>query len=398
MDVKRKEIQDFINRQLHSTAADLMLQASKYPEWDMRVVAQQLVGKQIANKKLPSWFENEQVLYPIRLSMEQCSSEETAKYKSAILNSGKGLDITGGFGVDTSILAKESESVIYCERNNELASIVENNFNAFKQSNIEVYIGDGIECLSAQKELDWIFVDPARRKEGERVFRLQDCEPKVIELKEFFFEKANQVLIKTAPLLDIQQTLRDLEFVKEVHVLSVNNDCKEVLYLLEKNCTQEAKLVCVNLKKDTTEQFIFSFSEERIAEGLLSQPLTYLYEPNASVLKAGAFKSIANQLGVSKLHQHSHLYTSINVVENFPGRTFKIKSVVNADKKSLSKHSSGKANLACRNFPQKIDLLKKKLKLKDGGEDYIFATTLMNGKPKLILCEKVINKFTGIDY
>lgn len=389
IDLLDKEIQNFINRQLHSTAADLMLQASKYPDWDMKAIAQQLVGKQIAQKKLSTWFKNTKVLFPVRLSMEQCSSEYAAIYKASLLNSGKGIDITGGFGVDTSILAKASESVVYCERNTDLATIVENNFKAFKQSNIEVYIGDGIECLSAQKELDWIFVDPARRKEGERVFRLQDCEPNVIELKELFFEKANQILIKTAPLLDVQLTLRDLGFVKEVHVLSVNNDCKEVLYLLEKDYIQETKIVCVNLKKDTTDEFIFNFSEERIAEVLLSQPLTYLYEPNASVLKAGAFKSIVNQLGVFKLHQHSHLYTSTTLIENFPGRTFKIKSVINADKKSLSKHSSGKANLACRNFPQKIDLLKKKLKLKDGGQDYIFATTLMDGKPKLIICDKV---------
>ena len=389
MNLLDKDIQNFINRQLHSTAADLMLQASKYPEWDMKAIAQQLVGKQIAQKKLPTWFKNTDVLFPVRLSMEQCSSEAAAIYKTSILNRGKGIDITGGFGVDTSILAIVSESVVYCERNSDLATIVENNFKAFKQSNIEVYIGDGIECLSTHKELDWIFVDPARRKKGERVFRLQDCEPNVIELKELFFEKSNQVLIKTAPLLDIQQTLRDLEFVKEVHVLSVNNDCKEVLYLLEKDYIQETKIVCVNLKKDTTDEFIFNFSEERIAEVLLNLPLTYLYEPNASVLKAGAFKSIVNQLGVFKLHQHSHLYTSTTLIENFPGRTFKIKSVINADKKSLSKHSSGKANLACRNFPQKIDLLKKKLKLKDGGQDYIFATTLMDGKPKLIICDKV---------
>mgnify|MGYP003385336435 FL=1 len=366
-----------------------MLQSSKYPEWDMKAIAQQLVGKQIAQKKLPNWFENTNVLFPVRLSMEQCSSENTAVYKTCILNAGKGIDITGGFGVDTTVLAKSAESVIYCERNLDLATIVENNFKAFKQSNIVVYVGDGIECLSSQKELDWIFIDPARRKEGERVFRLQDCEPNVIELKELFFEKANQILIKTAPLLDIQQTLRDLEFVKEVHVLSVNNDCKEVLYLLEKDYIQETKIVCVNLKKDTTDQFIFNFAEERIAGVQLNLPLTYLYEPNASVLKAGAFKSIASQLDIFKLHQHSHLYTSTTLIENFPGRTFKIKSVVNADKKSLSKHSSGKANLACRNFPQKIDLLKKKLKLKDGGADYIFATTLLDGKPKLVLCEKV---------
>ena len=389
MDIKCKEIQEFITRQLHSTAAELILQSSKYPQWDMKAIAQQLVGKQIAQKKLPTWFSTEAVLCPVRLSVEQCSSEQAAFYKTSTLNGGKGIDITGGFGVDTSVLAKTSESVVYCERNTDLASIVETNFKAFKQPNIEVYVGDGIECLSTQKELDWIFVDPARRKEGERVFRLQDCEPDVIELKELFFEKANKVLIKTAPLLDIQQSLRDLKFVKEVHVLSVNNDCKEVLYLLEKDYVKETKLICVNLKKDTKEQFSFSFSEERSTEVLLSLPLTYLYEANASVLKAGAFKSIANQLGVYKLHQHSHLYTSTSLIENFPGRTFKVKTVVNADKKSLAKHGVVKANLACRNFPQKIDVLKNKLKLKDGGDVYVFATTLLDGKPKLVLCEKV---------
>ena len=389
MDLLSKDIQEFITRQLHSTAADLMLQASKYPEWDMKAIVQQLVGKQIANKKLPSWFENEQILYPIRLSMEQCSSEETAMYKSTILNSGKGIDISGGFGVDTSILAKDSKLVVYCERNTDLVSIVENNFNAFKQSNIEVYIGDGIECLSAQNEMDWIFVDPARRKEGERVFRLQDCEPNVIELKELFFEKANQVLIKTAPLLDIQQTLKDLDFVKEVHVLSVNNDCKEVLYLLEKEFIGKTLVVCSNLKKQSKQDFSFTFEEERALETNYSEPLVYLYEANASIMKSGGFKSVAAKLKLFKLHKHSHLYTSTKLIKEFPGRTFKIQFLLAADKKSLAKHGIKKGNLACRNFPQKVEIIKKKLKLNDGGENYIFATTLLGDKPKLVVCTKV---------
>ena len=389
MDLLDKDIQEFINRQLHSTAADLILQTSKYPQWDMKAIAQQLVGKQIAKKKLPSWFKNEQILYPVRLSMEQCSSEDTATYKSFILNSGKGIDITGGFGIDTSILAKHNESVIYCERNNALATIVANNFNALEQTNLVTFVGDGIEYLKKISSLDWIFIDPARRKEGERVFRLQDCEPNVIELKDLFFEKANQVLIKTAPLLDIQQTIRDLGFVKEVHVLSVNNDCKEVLYLLEKGFEKSAQIKCINIKKTLTDEFSFNFEGERSIINSYSEPLTYIYEPNSSVLKAGAFKSVAHKHELFKLHQHSHLYTSSKLVHDFPGRTFKITAVVNADRKSLAKLCKGKANLACRNFPQKIEPLKKKLKLKDGGEDYIFATTLMDDKPMLILCKKV---------
>jgi len=389
MDVKHKEVQDFINRQLHSTAADLMLQASKYPEWDMKAIAQQLVGKQIAKKKLPTWFNNEHVFYPVRLSMEQCSSEETAYYKSTIISAGKGIDLTGGFGVDSYFLAQNAELVIYCERNLDLAEIVSSNFKAFDQVNCDVYAGDGIGYLQKLDKLDWIFIDPARRKESERVFRLEDCEPNVIALKNVLFAKADRILIKTSPLLDIQQTICDLDSVKEVHVISVNNDCKEVLYLLEKDCSEETKIFCINIKKDSKEEFSFRFSEERNTINQYSEPISYLYEPNSSIMKSGAFKSIASKYGLHKLHKHSHLYTSTELVSEFPGRSFKIQAMIHPDKKSLAKHIKGKANLACRNYPQKVDVLKKKLKLKDGGDDYIFATTLQNEMPTLILCGKI---------
>ena len=389
MNLSDSKIIDFINRQLHSTAADLMLQASKYPEWDMKAIVQQLVGKQLAKKKLPYWYKNETILYPVRLSMEQCSSEETASYKSTIISAGKGIDLTGGFGIDTYFLAQNADSVIYCERNPVLSEIVSNNFKAFNQTNCDIYTGDGIAYLQKLYKLDWIFVDPARRKESERVCRLEDCEPNVIALKSLFFEKADRILIKTAPLLDIQQTLSDLDSVKEVHVISVNNDCKEVLYLLEKGYSNETQVFCINLKKETQEKFSFTFSEERNAVNQYSEPLEYLYEPNASIMKSGAFKSIASKYGLYKLHQHSHLYTSKELVSAFPGRSFKIKALIHPDKKSLAKHIKGKANLACRNYQQKVDALKKKLKLKDGGDDYLFATTLMDDKSKLILCEKL---------
>jgi 16S rRNA G966 N2-methylase RsmD len=389
VNLKDSKIQDFINRQLHSTAADLMLQASKYPQWDMKAIAQQLTGKQIAQKKLPAWFKNDDILYPARISMEQCSSEATAKYKSTVIHSGKGIDLTGGFGVDSYFLAKKSDSLIYCERNEDLATLVSHNFETLKQTNYEVFVGDGIQYLKKLDKLDWIFVDPARRKNSERVFKLEDCEPNVIDLKDLFFEKAKHILIKTAPLLDIRQTLSDLEGVKEVHVIAVNNDCKEVLYLLEKDFMDEAQIFCVNLKKGHKEEFRFNSSEERETIAPYSEPLEYIYEANAAIMKAGAFKSIASKYKLYKLHQHSHLYTSDHLVSDFPGRSFKVKELVNPDKKLLAKHISGKANLACRNFPQKVDVLKKKLKLKDGGDDYIFATTLSDGKPKLILCSKV---------
>ena len=381
-------IQKFINSHINSSASDLMLKASSYPEWDMKAIAQQLVGKQIAKKKLPTWFQNNEILYPVRLSMEQCSSETTAKYKTTIINSGRGIDLTGGFGVDTIFLSKQSESLIYCERNEDLASLVNHNFKALNQHNCEVHVGDGVEYLKNLKKIDWIYVDPSRRKESQRIYRLEDCEPNVIDLIGLFFDKAENVLIKTAPLLDIQQTLRDLKSVKEVHVIAVNNDCKEVLYLLEKDFTGETQIFCVNLKKEHIEEFRFTLSEEREALNLYSEPLEYIYEANVAIMKAGAFKSIASKHELYKLHKHSHLYTSQKLISEFPGRRFNVKEVLNHDKKSLTKLPK-KANIACRNYPHKVDVLKKKLKINDGGNDYIFATTVKEKQLKLIVCEKV---------
>ena len=388
MQVLTSAIQEFINKNLNSKASDLILKSTLYPQWDMKAIAQQLVGKQIAKKKLPTWFDNNEVLYPVRLSMEQCSSEETAKYKTTIINSGRGIDLTGGFGVDTFFLSKKSESLIYCERNEDLALLVTNNLKALNQYNCIVYVGDGVEYLKNIKKIDWIFIDPSRRKESQRVFRLDDCEPNVIDLIELFFDKAEHVLIKTAPLLDIRETLSDLIAVKEVHVIAVNNDCKEVIYLLEKDFTGESQIFCVNLKKEHKEEFRFTLSEEREALSLYSEPLEYIYEANVAIMKAGAFKSIASKHELYKLHKHSHLYTSQKLISDFPGRRFKIKEIINPDKKSLTKLPK-KANLSCRNYPHKVDVLKKKLKLSDGGNDYIFATTLIGEQFKLLVCEKI---------
>ena len=364
-----------------------MLKASSHPEWDMKAIAQQLVGKQIAKKKLPTWFKNNEVLYPNRLSMEQCSSEETAKYKTTIINSGTGIDLTGGFGVDAYFMSKTLDYHIYCEQNEVLAPVVAHNFKVFKNKS-KVFIGDGVAYLKTLDKLDWIYVDPVRRMNGERVFNLKDCLPNVVNLMGVFFDKSKHILIKTSPLLDIKKTLHDLDCVKEVHVIAVNNDCKEVLYFLEKDFIGETQILCVNLKKEHKEEFCFTLSEERETLSLYSEPLEYIYEANTAIMKAGAFKSIASKHELFKLHKHSHLYTSQKLISEFQGRSFKVKEVLNLDKKSLTRLPK-KANLACRNYPHKVDILKKKLKLYDGGNDYIFATTLKGEQLKLIVCEKV---------
>lgn len=379
----------FINDNLKSPVSELLLKTSDFSKEEMKFIAQQIVGKQIAKKKLPSWYAQDKILYPVRLSMEQCSSELTAAYKNNMLSAGNGIDLTGGYGVDTYFLAQKSNSVVYCERNQDLAALVKNNLLVFNQSNCSVFIGDGIEYLKTSENFDWIFIDPARRKQSKRIFKLQDCEPAIVDIQDVLLEKAQKVLIKTAPLLDIQQTLIDLKFVKEVHIISVNNDCKEVLYMLEKSKQKEPLIKCVNFKKEVIEKYSFYYSQEFNAINNYSKPLQYLYEPNASIMKAGAFKTIAKEFDLYKLQQHSHLYTSDKLIHNFPGRKFLVKNVLPADKKIINEYCNGKANLTCRNFPQKVDRLKKKLKLKDGGEIYLFATTLQDGELRIILCNKV---------
>ena len=388
MNLRGQKIKSFINDNLHNSATELMLQAHKYVEWDMKQIVQQLVGKQIAEKKLPLWHKNDDILYPIRLSMEQCSSEATAKYKSSIIKGGQGIDITGGFGIDSYFLAQKSQSITYCERDEDLAKIVDENFKTLGLNNYSVCIGDGIKHLDKIDSLDWIYIDPARRKESQRVFKLQDCEPNIIELKDRLFEKSNEILIKTAPLLDIKQTIIDLERVNAVHIVSVNNDCKEVLYHLKKGHNDEARIHCVNIKASGQEKFSFTLSKEQQTTPSYSMPLKYIYEPNSSIMKAGGFKSIATQYDIHKLHQNSHLYTANTCISDFPGRIFTLSEVLSADRKHLKKIGIEKANLACRNYPQKVDVLKKKLKIQDGGEQYLFATTLVDSKPKLLLCQK----------
>lgn len=383
------EIINFINDNLNKSASELLLRASKFSKDEMRFIAQQIVGKQLAKKKLPTWYTEDKILYPVRLSMEQCSSELTAKYKSRILFGGRGIDLTGGYGVDTYFLAQKSDSVVYCEKNEQLAKLVNNNFKAFKQDNCSVFIGDGLSYINQEENFDWIFIDPARRKQSMRTYKLEDCEPSILDIQDSLFEKSDRILIKTAPLLDIQQTLADLKFVKEVHILSVNNDCKEVLYYLDKNNSLAEPLIkCVNFKHDLAEDYNFNYSDELNTESQFSDPLTYLYEPNASIMKAGAFKSIAAKFGLYKLQQHSHLYTSEKLISDFPGRKFLVKELLAVDRKLINKYCSGKANLSCRNFPQNADSLRKKLKLKDGGENYLFATTLHSGELRVILCKK----------
>ena len=380
------EIQKFINQQLDKPAADLLFLAKQYPNWDMTSIAQQVIGKQKAKKKIPTWFNTNNILYPIRLSIEQCSSEETAKYKSKILHGKRFIDLTGGFGVDTYFINQSFKSGVYCELNEELQSIAQHNFKILGGS-IQSFHQNGLDYLqNSQEKFDLIYIDPARRNEkNQKVIKLADYTPNILEHIDLLFQKADHILVKTAPLLDIKQVLKEIPSVKEIHILSLKNECKEVLYLLDKKHTSETQLHCININDS---KYSFSYSKEN-EKASLSEPLNYLYEPNVSILKAGAFNSIANDFKLQKLHANSHLYTSNKLVKEFPGRIFKINNICKYNKKEILKLLPyKKANITRRNFPSSVTEIRKKTGLKEGGEHYLFATTLKDNQPKILLCSK----------
>tara|TARA_B100001115_G_scaffold182364_1_gene178433 strand:+ start:1691 stop:2809 length:1119 start_codon:yes stop_codon:yes gene_type:complete len=372
---------------LDKTAADLLFLSKKYPDWNMAAIAQQVAGKQKTKKKIPTWFNTKNILYPVRLSLEQCSSEETAKYKAEIIQGKRFIDLTGGFGVDTYFISRSFKESVHCEINEELQYIAQHNFKILG-SGIQSFHQNGLEYLKTVKEkFDLIYIDPARRNyNNQKVIKLSDYTPNILEHIDLLFEKGKNILVKTAPLLDIKQALNELPYVKEIHIVSLKNECKEVLYLLDQKHTAEAYLHCINT---TQSKYSFSYSQEN-ETAPLSDPLDYLYEPNASILKAGAFNSIANDFKLQKLHPNSHLYTSHNLLEGFPGRTFKIDTICKYNKKEILKHFSvKKANIARRNFPDSVVDIRKKTGIKEGGEHYLFATTLQDNQPKILLCTKV---------
>ena len=354
----------------HSTddVRTLALQSKKYPDVDMPVAITQIAGRQIAAEKIPSWKKIEDIRYPKHLSLEQCSSEITAYYKAGLLQGDSLTDLTGGFGVDCSFLAERFKSVTYVERQEELCGIAAHNFLILGLNHINVKNEDGIAHLKAMSPVDCIFLDPARRNEhGGKAIAISDCEPDVAELEGLLLNKAKQVMVKLSPMLDLSLALRELQQTQEVHIISVNNECKELLLILGQTVPQCSQC-----------NYTDSLDE-------------YLYEPNTSLLKAGAFKSLSSAFPIRKLHPNSHLYTSDTLIDNFPGRIFRIVNQCSFNKKESKECLADlkKANITIRNFPATVVELRKRIKLSEGGDTYLFASTLNNEQKVLIRCEKI---------
>lgn len=387
--ILHKDVQDFIAQHLKSNLTQLILKGSPFEEVSIQEIATQIVAKEKSQKKLPSWFQTDNIYYPPKLNLEQTSSEVTANYKASLISGKNVVDITGGFGVDSVAFSKQFETVIHCELNAELSEIASHNFEQLGCKNIQTYLGDGIEYIkNSPHTFDCIYMDPSRRNDAKgKVFLLEDCEPNVPENLENLFQKSNSILIKTSPMLDIVSAVSELHSVKEIHIVAVLGEVKELLFLLEKNYVGNIHLKTINFLKEHEQKF--NFVHQSDATSTYGLPKKYLYEPNAAILKSGGFHQVSDQLQLDKLHQHSHLYTSDQLID-FPGRIFEIIDVIKYDKKKIkSLLPNKKANITTRNFPKTVQQLRKELKIKDGGQDYLFFTTDLNNQFICILSRKV---------
>lgn len=397
------KLEEFIREHRHDDVRQLALQAARYPDIDMQQALQQIAGWQTARTKLPEWAATDGIVYPPRLSMEQCSSEATAKYKAKVLDPSPStvIDLTGGFGVDFSYMARGFQKAVYVERQPHLCEAARHNFQLLGLENAEVVCGDGVEYLknlpspsNAQSPLT-IYLDPARRDEnGKKTYAISDCTPDVVALKDLLLEKAGRVMIKLSPMLDWHKAVDDLGEVVEVHIVSVDNECKELLLVLAKNPAAPLRVVCANIRHDTeTELFEFFPSNDSLSIPLFPalRERDFLYEPNASIMKAGCFAEVADRFGVQPTGSNSHLFLSPQFIPDFPGRKFQIEQVTSMNKKEL-KHVIGgltKANITVRNFPLSVAELRKRLKLADGGDTYIFATTLGEKDHVLLITKQI---------
>lgn len=416
----RKYISEHLNDDVNKLAL------SKFPEnIDKQLVVRQIQARQLLKKKLPSWAENDDLLFPRRLSLEQCSSESTANYKSQMSKIGRFsdaqkldscrlegervlVDLTGGMGVDTAFLSDDFDKTVYVEAQEELCELARHNFNVLNK-NIEVVNAKAEDFLSQCDDVDCIYLDPARRDEhGRKMVSLHDCSPDVAELQDLLFEKTNTVIVKLSPMLDIDIVRKELKNIKEIHVVAVKNECKELLVVCQRttdnrqqtsHIAHNSQLKAIDLHEGWN--FVFTEDEEQEAVVTFADVIgKYLYEPGVACMKAGPFKLLSQRYNIKKLHRNSHLYTSDEFVSEFPGRVFEIVDVVSFDKKAKKvlgqrttdngQHSKPKVSIATRNFPLSAEELKKHLAFKDGNDFYLFGTTI-RGENKILILGKKCN-------
>jgi hypothetical protein len=411
----------FIETHADDDVHQLAFLAARYPDVDMPFALNQIAGRRMARTKLPSWAATEGLIYPPHLSIEQCSSEQTAIYKAALVRrismfiSSQSpvppqplplqwVDLTGGMGVDFSFIAPLFQRSVYVERQSQLCEMARNNFPLLGLERSEVVCGDATDYLRGMEPTDWIYLDPARRNEnGGKTVLMSDCMPDVTQLLDTLLNKARCVLLKLSPMLDWQYAVSVLNreecIVREVHIVAVKNECKELLLVLSRSCFWQTDTPCEHrlsvICSNDSETFSYDFTEENktflpvFQDTLL--PGMFLYEPYSSLMKAGAFALFSACFEVASIAAHSHLFVSQQLRHGVFGRKFQIKAISSLNKKEVKAALQGinQANIAVRNFPMSVAELRKRLRLREGGAVYIFATTDTQNQKRLLICEKI---------
>lgn len=387
------QVIDFVKSHENKDIPELILKGSPFKSISIQQIAQQIKGRQVAKTKFPKLYSIDNILYPPQLNLEQSSSEIAANYKAQFINTNDSIiDITGGMGIDTLAFAQKSINTTYCEIQSEVFEYAKNNLNAVN-SNIELHKADGIEFLEKSKiKFDCIYVDPARRNiHQKKVFRLDESSPNILEHLNLFQSKSNRILVKASPLIDLKYCLNNLSNISDIHIVAIKNEVKEVLLLIDFSSNQNSPMLkAVNLETD--QKNFESYITPSTISPVISKPMAYLYEPNAAIMKSQLFGEISSRFNLSALAKNTHLFTS-DKLKDFPGRSFKIKSVFSPNKKTIKKHLSDlKTNVSCRNYPLKPEQIKAKYKLKDGGDTYCFFSTDFNNQKIVLLCDKIVNE------
>lgn len=378
--INNPDVIRFIQDHLNNDSADIALQAKKYPDLPIREIAIQIASRQKGKVKLPEWWSVPEVIFPPKENLEQASSEITAKFKSRWVEGSSMLDLTGGSGVDLFYMSNGFDRVVYVEPNKGLAEITEYNFRLFGKQ-IKAHINTAEYFLTnTNHQFDVIYLDPSRRDSNkQRVFRLEEYQPNVVELYDLFIEKGKEIIIKTSPIIDIKNTIKLIPGIFKVQVLAVDNEVKEVLFYLKEGIESIPQIEAWNISEHKPDQeFAFTFDEESEAIPEYSYPLKYIYEPNSAIRKAGAFSLIGSKFGLKKLHPNTHLYTSEKkVIKEFPGRIFEVLELIKPNKKEIKKaYPAGIVNVILKNFPMGANEIKKNYRLKDGGEEFLFFCTI----------------------
>lgn len=383
------QVQNWIAIHLDANVSELALKSSIFSKEQMPAVLEQLQSKQKAKLKLPTWFQKPGVLFPKGISVEQTSSEITASFKANLIQGNILVDVTGGFGIDAFFFTKSFCKVYHVEQQEALSAVVKHNYEVLEQEKIQCMAQNSREFLEQFTEpIDVIYADPARRDSHKnKVFLLNDCEPNVLDELDFWLQKADQVLLKTSPMLDISLGIEQLKKVVKIWVITIDNEVKELLWLL-KEPTENIAIEVVHFQKEKVQQFSLTWKQSIVNQ--YQVPQQFIYEPHAGWMKSGKMDVYAAQLGIEKLAPHSHLYTSNQRISDFHGRVFEVQVYHPYEKAWMKKELFGKAAaITVRNFPKKVEELRKKWKIKESSQLFVFFTTLFNDQKIVLICKKI---------